>query len=433
MSYLYIGLEQIMELACYLCGIYFYTKASLSKKVYLYIGVLIGFIIVLFSMGSIDISFYKAWVWTSAQLVSLIILLDEKMKKRLFYSIAAVITIDFLNIVITILFDSIYPLEMQVYDYTWNVTLILILGIGIIIKTRNLRKKILFSNIPGYIYSFILIIFLLLSALLMCNYIYGKEFNQREQNISIVVTFLCVAAVLVLVVLLFLIFYLLQQQKEKVEVLMKYEKMQKLYYKSVLSNNKNIRAFRHDINHHLKCIYGLVKEEQYSGAEEYLESVIGEFESVGKSKYKCDNYVIDAILNQMVALMEKEQIDFNFQYDIYGKVLIQDMDLSTILYNLLNNAIEECSKIEEGSREIYLQIKEHNENVIIRVKNSLHEGFNIKNIENMKTTKENVEYHGFGIENIKRCVKKYDGELQYEYENKKIAANIILFHGAEEI
>ena len=159
MEYLYMGLEQIMELVCYLCGIYFYTKASLSKKHYLYIAVLIEFIIVMFFKGNIDISFYKAWIWTSIQLVSLVVLIDENFKKRIFYSFATVIMVDFINIMITVLGDYLYLSKTQTYDYTWNVTLIIILGIGIIVKNMNVRKKIEFSNIPIYVYSYIFLTF----------------------------------------------------------------------------------------------------------------------------------------------------------------------------------------------------------------------------------------------------------------------------------
>ena len=90
----------------------------------------------------------------------------------------------------------------------------------------------------------------------------------------------------------------------------------------MLSNNKKIRRFKHDINNHLKCIYHFMKLEKYREAEEYLEKIIGEFNEIGNSKFQCSNYVVDAILNQFVPVMDKEKIEFDFQYDIYGEVLI---------------------------------------------------------------------------------------------------------------
>ena len=36
MSYLYFSLELISECLCYLCGIYFFTKVSLTKNIKIY-------------------------------------------------------------------------------------------------------------------------------------------------------------------------------------------------------------------------------------------------------------------------------------------------------------------------------------------------------------------------------------------------------------
>lgn len=433
MSYLYFSLEQISECLCYLCGIYFFTKASLTRNIKIYASVLVAFVVLVCCKGLVDISFYKAWVCTPFQMICLFFLIDGTIKSKVFYSVSAPVIAAFFNIIVIIFldFDISANLHGQGVNYTWIVMLILIIIVGIIIKNIRYRKVTEYTRMPPYVYIAIIFEFLIFTTFIIWNYLYIQEFNSYKKNFFKMISVFSAIIFLTLVGFVYEVFIKLQEEKQKIKLMVKYEKIQKLYYENLLSNNKKIRGFKHDINNHLKCIYHFMKLEKYMEAEEYLEKIIGEFNEIGKSKFQCINYVVDAILNQFVLPMEKEKIEFEFQYDIYGELLIQEMDLSTILYNLLQNAVEECNRIKDGKRKICLQMKEDNGNVLIELKNTVHEDFNIKNIKNLKTTKKKQESHGFGIANVRDCIKKYNGELEYQYGQGEVSANIILFHATK--
>lgn len=92
----------------------------------------------------------------------------------------------------------------------------------------------------------------------------------------------------------------------------------------------------------------------------------------------------------------------------------------TIISNLLNNAIEACEKIQEDKRIIEFKIAGYNSQIFISVCNS----YDMESIINQKqkfiTTKEDKLNHGIGLENVRRTVKKYDGDMRISQENASI-------------
>ena len=96
----------------------------------------------------------------------------------------------------------------------------------------------------------------------------------------------------------------------------------------------------------------------------------------------------------------------------------------TIISNLLNNAIEACEKIQEDKRIIEFEIAGYNSQIFISVRNS----YDMESIINQKqkfiTTKEDKLNHGIGLENVRRTVKKYDGDMRISQENERFIVTI---------
>ena len=98
----------------------------------------------------------------------------------------------------------------------------------------------------------------------------------------------------------------------------------------------------------------------------------------------------------------------------------------TIISNLLNNAIEACEKIQDDKRIIEFETAGYNSQIFISVCNS----YDMESIINQKqkfiTTKEDKLNHGIGLENVRRTVKKYDGDMRIFQENEEKISVILL-------
>ena len=104
--------------------------------------------------------------------------------------------------------------------------------------------------------------------------------------------------------------------------------------------------------------------------------------------------------------------------------LVIDSDvLCTIYANVLQNAIEELSKGEEG----YLNIVflQGNEYIQFSVENSLY--YKTREKKNIFfTEKENKKNHGIGLKNVKKTIEENEGRMDIIYDDKKFKIEIVL-------
>lgn len=88
---------------------------------------------------------------------------------------------------------------------------------------------------------------------------------------------------------------------------------------------------------------------------------------------------------------------------------------STLLSNLVDNAIEACEKVEPERRYINLIIKVVEENMFIHIENSKISAPVDINV----STKDNPDSHGIGVSRVKEIFDKYDGKVKFEQEEDR--------------
>ena len=107
---------------------------------------------------------------------------------------------------------------------------------------------------------------------------------------------------------------------------------------------------------------------------------------------------------------------------------IDPVDLCTILTNLLDNAIEACVKLPpETERKITLTIRRIHQFIIIQIANSSMTAPVTKN-GIIVTSKKNQSNHGWGLQNVKAAVEKYQGVMDFDYSNSVFTMNVMLFY-----
>lgn len=169
------------------------------------------------------------------------------------------------------------------------------------------------------------------------------------------------------------------------------------------------RKMTHDFRNHLLTIQGLITEKHEDVAEKYLASLLKE-ESLQSEVVHSNHPAMDAILNRAYQEAAKQGVLMEFDINDLTKIEIPQEDLTILLSNLLDNAVEAARQLETYKRVIVRLIQRKKE-FLISIRNTsnhsdicdLHEFFKIYS----KDT-QNYE-HGFGIKNALRIVKKYHG------------------------
>ena len=118
-------------------------------------------------------------------------------------------------------------------------------------------------------------------------------------------------------------------------------------------------------------------------------------------------------------------ISFSINLNIKPDIKINPVDWCVIFGNILDNALEACSNLQNGEKKIIVDLKTGGNLFIINIWNSF-DGKIIKGKSGYKTRKLNKEYHGFGLKNIIESIKKYEGTYNIDTTDNMFKISIIL-------
>ena len=250
-------------------------------------------------------------------------------------------------------------------------------------------------------------------------------FGFSSENKTIVI-----ASTMMILTMNFITFWLYdrliwQYEKKLDEVVMEhmnisYKKQLEIMRASIL----NTKSFQHDIKRHVISIDTLLKEDRNDDLRDYINEMKANIEN-SNTVSNTGNVIIDSIINFEVNHSGVNPDDISLKaVDIPIKIAIRDYDLTIVLSNIISNALTAIKKVENGKAEIYFNYKKGI--LLIWVENDFYGELIVEN-DKMCTTYEDKENHGYGIENVKRAIKKYDGKLNMEYINNKFKADIVMY------
>ncbi len=174
------------------------------------------------------------------------------------------------------------------------------------------------------------------------------------------------------------------------------------------------------MKNHLMHISSLSENEE---VKSYIDDLCGTVTSFG-SKIISKNKTLDIIINKYSVLCESKKIKLNFDTKTENLSFIEPIDLSTILNNLLDNAVEASENSKTKFINVKISLNEHNLKVLTIV-NSCDKEPLTKNGK-LVTTKESTSEHGIGIKSVTRTLKKYNGDLEWFYDKDKSEFKVIV-------
>lgn len=198
--------------------------------------------------------------------------------------------------------------------------------------------------------------------------------------------------------------YELRATKQKQEI-------EKQYLNVLEQNNKDLKIFTHDIKNHLEQISNLTDNAEISTYISKLYGTVNQYSNVALS----GNKTLDVIINKYNTLCTNKKIEILFNVKTANLIDIDNTDLSTILNNALDNAVEAAEQSVDKKISVDIYTKKSFE--IIKIQNSC-DSVPITANKKLLTSKEEKDLHGFGIESIMRAIKHYDGMFDWSYDEK---------------
>lgn len=195
------------------------------------------------------------------------------------------------------------------------------------------------------------------------------------------------------------------------------------YYQMVLEKEEETRRFRHDMSAHVTCVKQLLRDENVQGAKAYLEELGGTLGEL-RLKNQTGNTLVNAIVNDMCAKYPEVVLDWQGFLPTESK--LSNMDMCTIFSNLLENAFYAASGCGEKGR-VDVTVKTVAGALSVIIEND-RTGEIEEDTGRFLTQKEDKKNHGFGTRNVKDCVAKNEGTVNFEYTEEKFRVTVTLIN-----
>lgn len=297
----------------------------------------------------------------------------------------------------------------------------------IVILLINFFKNDKISVLPS---SYMIRLLLIPLASMYVSYNSFMITSQLSQNNFIISAFITLIIMFVINILIFSIYLKLSEHFELRRENIAYKQQLNFYNAHQKEKEQvmlEVRQEQHDRNHHLIHLINLIKSNKYDLANRYLELLL---EMKPKSVFDIadtDNDVIDALVNYKYSISKEHNIEFNVKLEVPTTIPFDDTDMSIILGNALDNAIEANLRIPPNERFIKILIRQDRGNLIIVIDNAFDGGVKKNKAGKLISSKQDPENHNIGLSSIQKSVDKYQGFMQTEIGKKIFTLKIVLY------
>ena len=224
----------------------------------------------------------------------------------------------------------------------------------------------------------------------------------------------------ILIVLLSIIFFLQRRylrEKERCVTAEEQIKLMEDYYKTMETKQEETRSLWHDMRKYLLAIETLVAEDQTESAKQEIQKLRASYENVAHT-VSTGNPIVDGILNYEMYMAKQHGVVIDLNLWLAKKLAIPATDLYIILGNTLDNAIEACAGLPDASkRVISVSLQQKNHLLFYEIENHFQ--------EDMKKS-DSKKIHGYGLNNVKKCIKTNQGNLRIKKSENSFALMIYL-------
>jgi len=201
--------------------------------------------------------------------------------------------------------------------------------------------------------------------------------------------------------------------------------LQKNNYELMLAKEEETREFRHDISNHIMCLKEMIASGNLAEANQYADQMQTVISQIQKKNYSTGNEIMNTIFNHYLQLPE-EEIEVSVTGLCNYDLAINNVELCSIISNLLQNTIEALNNQKQGKRYLKIRMNTTQQNFKMEIENSFGSDQIIMSGGLPRTIKKNKENHGIGLKNVKRLVEKNNGLLKVEIGQSEFRVTLIL-------
>ena len=267
-----------------------------------------------------------------------------------------------------------------------------------------------------------ILLFLLISLPLYC--MFYNEFSGK--SLSAYMPYVFIASLLSIAALLYLLYSMTRsalksaRQEAALLALEQQQKLKEQQTKALADRRQQTLSLWEHMKEDLLVYRNLMDHEQYTEAASYLENLTSRFQEE-RFHPICSDNLINAILDSKRQIASQYNIRTSFQLLLPEKSNIENSDLSSIFFNLMDNGIEACRASRTSDPFIQITAKQTANFLTIHMLNSKDPDQKFDH----KTTKTDPWAHGFGLAIIEDIASKYDGSCQW-IDNGDVFESVVM-------
>lgn len=202
---------------------------------------------------------------------------------------------------------------------------------------------------------------------------------------------------------------------------------QKKQFDSLARYMDDMRKARHDLRQHLTLVQSYIEKDDKTGLKNYIDMYRNELPPDVLELY-CRNDVVNAIICYYAGMARNSHIQFDAKIDYPQSCSITETDITVLLGNLLENAVEACQQQAGNQNFIKLRIKRHGDaELLILVDNTCLTPIDFKNGIPVSTKHEGT---GIGTSSMQDIAERYHGTVRFEWKEGIFYTSILLQYQA---
>jgi len=202
-----------------------------------------------------------------------------------------------------------------------------------------------------------------------------------------------------------------------------YRQLELVEYQALQERMEETRRMRHDLRHHIHTVTYFLEEKQYDKLQEYANTYRESIPDGEKIRF-CEHPVINNILFYFASHAKNHEIDFDAKLSISKDMTMNEHELSVLLGNLLENAVDACLEQKSSKRRIIVKGKGDQHSLVFTIDNTCENELKKNKKGDLLTTK--TDGSGIGVNSAKKIVERYQGFFSADKKDDMFCVSFML-------
>lgn len=226
-----------------------------------------------------------------------------------------------------------------------------------------------------------------------------------------------------------LIYYLVIKLSSQLQTNLELERknhlldIERIEYNSLYERIEETRRSRHDLRHHILVMSDYLDNQEYDSLKKYFMEFKESIPEIGDFLF-CPNRPVNRLIFFFATQAQNHGIDFQVNLELPPELNISESDISILLGNLLENALDACKEQKSLQKKIVISGKSDNRTLYFTIDNTFENAIKKTLTGEFITTKKNGS--GIGLQSVKNVVKKYNGVFTAEQKNNVFYTSFML-------